>query len=285
MRNTSKVLLSKITDEIVIEILTIVIPILEQLRVDYFVIGAFAKDVELLAKGHSKPPSRKTKDIDLAVLMGSNEAYESLKNSIKTLPNFVASEEEPYRFLFKEAYEIDFLPFGAIVNEKGQVELKAKTTFILDMPGFEQIEPWVQTIETEEGLTLRVSSLPGIILLKLFAWEDQPGRVKDIADVDYIVRNFYLLHYEEILETAADLFDLIAMEEILFDEIISARYIGRKIGIMLENAPHLKGRLFKLLERQSNSFSMARLMSYENVEDGQRVIQAMYQGLKEQVGS
>ncbi len=281
MHNTSKILLNSITDQVVIDILKIVIPVLEQSRIDYFVVGAFARDIDLLVKGHPEPPRRKTKDIDLAVLMGSNEAYESLKDSIAALPDFSPSQDEPYRFIFKESYEVDFLPFGAIANEKGQVELKAKTTFLLDMPGFEEIKPWVQTIETEEGLNLRVSSLPGIVLLKLFAWEDQPGRIKDIEDIDYILRNFYLLHIEEILETDADLFDLFTAEEKYFEELISARYVGRRMGSMLENAPKLEARLLRLLEIQSKSFSMARLMSYKNAEDGQQIIQSLYQGLRD----
>ena len=65
MSNTYQpILLNKITDEIVIEILNAVIPSLKSLEVEYFVVGAFARDVELLAKGYDETPARKTKDLD-----------------------------------------------------------------------------------------------------------------------------------------------------------------------------------------------------------------------------
>ena len=63
------IILDKITDDVVIEILNAVIPVLKELEIEYFVVGAFARDVELLAKGHTDPPARKTKDLDLAVML------------------------------------------------------------------------------------------------------------------------------------------------------------------------------------------------------------------------
>lgn len=80
MSNTYQpILLNKITDEIVIEILNAVIPSLKSLEVEYFVVGAFARDVELLAKGYNDPPSRKTKDLDLAVMLSDEKAFNDLK--------------------------------------------------------------------------------------------------------------------------------------------------------------------------------------------------------------
>lgn len=42
------ILLNKITDDIVIEILNTVISIFKELEIEYFVVGAFARDTELL---------------------------------------------------------------------------------------------------------------------------------------------------------------------------------------------------------------------------------------------
>ncbi|TAK38272.1 MAG: hypothetical protein EPO28_11375 [Saprospiraceae bacterium] len=57
--------MNKFTDEVVIELLRAVLPVLEAAGIDHFVVGAFAKDVELLARGHTDPPPQKTKDLDL----------------------------------------------------------------------------------------------------------------------------------------------------------------------------------------------------------------------------
>jgi predicted nucleotidyltransferase len=279
MSSTSRILLNKITDEVVIELLRAVIPVLETAGIDYFVVGAFARDIEMLAKGYTDPPSRKTEDIDLAVMVGSLAEYMALKTELAKLPDFEPSEKEPYRFIFKNAYEVDFLPFGAIANEKGQVILMAKNAFELNMPGFDAVQPYVETVETIEGLKLRVSSLPGVVLLKLLAWQDRPEREKDIHDIDHILKHFYLLHIDEMMATDDDLLDLYDDINPVFLESFSARYVGRQIGRMLGNYPSLRSRLRQLLEEQSQGYNMARLMSPKFIEDSQRIIVALRDGV------
>lgn len=285
MSNTSKILLNKVTDEVVIELLQVVLPVLEAAGIDYFVVGAFARDVELLAKGHTDPPARKTKDLDLAVMVGSLEEYEALKETLAALPELEESATEPYRFIFREAYDIDFLPFGAIADERGRVELKAKKTFILDMPGFDAVQPFTETIETEEGLRLKVSSLAGVILLKLIAWQDRPQRSKDIQDIDYILKNFMTLHWEEISLEPDDLFEIYQDETTVFEQCVSARYIGRQMRLMLQIDARLKERITQLLQDNLEGLDMARLMSQENVEDSQRIIAALLDGVMDENNS
>ena len=277
MSNISKILLNKITDEIVIDILKKVIPTLEEIGVEYFIVGAFARDLGLTSKGFDDLAPRKTKDIDLAVMVGSNDEYESLKAKIATLPDFAPHEELPYRFIFKGAYEIDFLPYGKIYNEKDEVELKAEETLILKIPGFQEIAPFTKSVITEEGLELRFSSLPGVVLLKLFAWEDRPEREKDIEDIDYIIRNFYLLHVEEIIEED-DILE-ICQEEKYFDEAVSARFIGRKIAKIIEDSPNLKKRIEAFLQKQLEGYEMAKHMSYPTLEESQQIINMLYNGI------
>lgn len=276
MSNTSRILLNEATDELVIEILKIIVPLLDSAGVDYFIVGAIARDLGMLARGFDQTPARKTKDVDLAVMVGTLPDYQALKEKVAALPDFEADEKEPYRFLFKGAYEVDFLPFGDINNEHGQVLLTK--AFVLEIPGFHEVGPWAVTIETEEGISLKVSSLSGVVLLKLFAWEDRPEREKDIQDIDYILKNFYLISVEEIFEEDDDLLEL-CKEEKYFEEAVSARFIGRQIGRMLESSPRLKERLENLLDSNAKGFKMVRLMDYPNLEDGQRIVLALYQGL------
>ncbi len=279
MRNTSTILLTKIADEVVIKLLKAVIPALKIARIDYFAVGAFARDVTMLAKGHTSPPARKTNDVDLAVMVGSLDEYEELKKLISALPDFEQDEKEPYRFVFKNTYVVDFLPFGEITNEKGQIELLAKNAFVLDMPGFDLVHPFAETVETEEGLTLNVSSLSGIVLLKLLAWQDKPEREKDILDIAYILKNFMVLHWEEIAED--DLLDLYEDGGNLFDQLVSARYVGRQMGGMLQGDADLKKRVQKMLEEESKRSGMARLMSNEYIEDNQHIINALLDGVND----
>jgi predicted nucleotidyltransferase len=281
MSSTSRILLNKVADEVVIELLRQVLPVVEGAGIDYFMVGAFARDVELLAKGHPDPPARKTKDIDLAVMVGSLEEYGVLMTALANLPDMDKNANEPYRFTFRNAYEIDFLPFGSIADEMGRVELKAKKTFVLDIPGFDAVKPYAETIETEEGLRLKVSSLPGVVLLKLFAWQDRPEREKDIQDIDHIIKHFLPLHWEEISAEPDDLFGRYENETTIFEQCVSARFVGRQIGGMLSNHMALKNRLLRLLDEQSSGYGMARLMSPEFLENNQRIIRALFDGMND----
>jgi len=99
MNNTSKIFLNRITDEVVINILKTVIPILVDAKIEYFIIGAFARDIDLLVLGHDESPKRKIKDIDLAVMMDSKEEFEKLRQLILKVEDFSEHSEQPYKFL------------------------------------------------------------------------------------------------------------------------------------------------------------------------------------------
>ncbi len=83
MKHASKIFLNKITDEVVVTILKDIIPTLNRLGIEYFIVGAFARDLKLYEKGYDKAPKRKTKDIDLAVMVSSQEEYDQLKGKIQ----------------------------------------------------------------------------------------------------------------------------------------------------------------------------------------------------------
>ncbi len=281
------ILLNEITDDVVIEILHGVIPVFNQLSVSYFVVGAFARDVEFFAKGHTGPPSRKTKDLDLAVMVADEKEFNRIKSVLLSLDGFTAHALEPYRLLFKESYELDLLPFGKIEDEKGDVYLKAKRTIVLNMPGFSEAHLAVETVKTDQGFELKVSSLPGVVLLKLIAWDDRPAeRSKDIQDIEYIFRNLYLLEVEEIVANDSDLLDLLEGEE-NYSECVSARYIGRKIGVMIRETETLLNRVRRILLKNTESEStsaMAKIIAYETQEEAIRIIRQLYLGIEDVTG-
>ncbi len=279
MSNTSKILLNKVTDDLVIDILKTVLPIFEKEKVEYFIVGAFARDIGLLAAGYNEPPTRKTKDIDLAVMVGSHEEYEELISKLIQTKDLQPHPSEPYRLLFKETYEVDFLPFGEIADKDGTVKIQ---TFELNMPGFEAIFPEVKTVETEEGLQIKFSSLSGVILLKLLAFDDRSlERSKDIIDIDYILSNFYDLFVEEIVDSSSELIDLYQNEEIYFDKLVSAHFIGRELRIILRKDNHLRERLNSILKKEIVTPKMSLLLPATNLDDNVKIFMAMMEGLND----
>ena len=170
-----------------------------------------------------------------------------------------------------------------ILNEKGLVELKAKKTFTLDMPGFAEVYPSTSSITTDQGFELRVCSLPGVVLLKLIAWEDRNHRTKDIQDIEYIIRNLYLLEIEEIASTNGDLLDLLD-NETNYTESVTARYIGRVIGAMLKDSTALLNRVEQLLMRNiqdTDNSPMGKVMSFDTLAESIQIIEQIYLGIQD----
>jgi len=237
-----------------------------------------------LAKGYNDSPSRKTKDLDLAVMLSDEKAFNDLKIALSKLEGFEIHTTEPIKLIYKNSYELDLLPFGEIVNEKGLVELKSKKTFTLDMPGFAEVHPFINSIATDQGFELKVCSLSGVVLLKLIAWEDRNHRTKDIQDIEYIIRNLYLLEIEEIASSNGDLLDLWEEDEIHYTELVTARYIGRVMGGMLKVSTALLNRVEQLLVQNiqnTDNSPMGKIMSFDTLEESIGVIEQIYLGIQD----
>lgn len=289
MSNTyNPILLNKITDDVVIEILNTLIPTLQELGINYFVVGAFARDAELLAKGHTDEPKRKTNDLDLAVMMANEEAFEHLKIKIGNIDGFELHSTEPIKLIYQQRYEVDLLPFGEIENEKGQVELKAHRSFLLDMPGFKEVFPNINTIPTNQGYDLNVCSLPGVVLLKIIAWDDRKHRTKDITDIEYIISHLYLLEINAIIAEEEDLITTFENEHKLFAESVSARFIGRKIGEMILESHPLQTRILEILNtntQNAENSPMGQLFSYDTLEDSVNIIKQILFGIEDKLSN
>ena len=282
-KNYQPILLNRVTDDVVIEILNVIIPIFKELKIDYFIVGAFARDLGLLVKGYKDQPARKTKDLDLAVMVSNENEFNNLKTELVKLGDISEHPTQPYRLIFKERYDIDLLPFGKIEDEKGDVKLKARKV-ILNMPGFSEVHHTVESIKTDQGLELNFSSLSGVVLLKLIAWQDRIERSKDIQDIEHILKNLYLLEAEKLVETDVDLLDFFSDENKYFNEVVSARYLGRKIGQMIKGTPDLLLRVQNLLSeniKDTDNSPMGKIMSFETLEDSIKIITQLKLGIED----
>ncbi len=278
MSNTSKIILNEATDDFVVAILQRILPLLEAAGVSYFVVGALARDLGLWARGFREAPSRKSNDIDIAIMVGSMQDYEALMAQLEALPDFELHGELPYRLMFMGRYEVDILPFEAVYLEQGEIEIRGKKTFVLNIQGFQEVSPWVEAFETTEGFTLNVSSLSGVVLLKLIAWDDNQKRDKDIQDIYHILKHFYLLSTEEIMESDDDILELCQHAK-YYDEAISSRFIGRQIGRILKDSPMLKQRLLTILSNSAKTAAMSKLMEFATLDDAEEVIAALHAGI------
>lgn len=282
MKNTSHISILDFHEPQMVELLRVLTQALTHFNIDFFLVGAFARDIHM----HSSKDfiqRRRTKDIDLAILIADERQFQNLKSYLIQQGSFKGSPTEPIRLIFTESIEVDLLPFGLIQNEKGETILAERKDFVLEMPGFKEIYPYAKQFKTVEGINLKVSTLPGIVLLKLLAWQDRPERKKDIEDIDYIFQHFYLLQVEDIVTEHGDLLDAYEISSI-YTELVSARFIGRQIGEIFKNNTILKDRIIRLLQEETSDIrknKIPRLMHHEETEEAVKVLKALLDGIED----
>ena len=164
--------------------------------VEPLLVGAAARDL-LLVHVYGQRVRRATKDVDFAVAVASWEAFEQLQEHLVREHGFVDDPSQKQRLTFKAEGDgagttIDLVPFG----EDLQVNQKAllwppEMDVYMTVSGFEEALGSAQLVELEEGLQVKVASLAGLTILKLFAWGDRRLRDnKDAVDLQTLMRSY-----------------------------------------------------------------------------------------------
>ena len=251
---------------------------------DYYVIGALAKDV-WYSKGDIL--SRQTKDVDFAVLVGSQENYEAIKKYLKANKKFADTKENSFVMISPSGVQVDILPFGEIEIDDS-VAVAGGELDIIKVNGFKEVyETGTKGMTLNTGHHFDVATLPAIVLLKLIAYDDRPERrAKDPRDIADIIDNFFDLQPEVIYsEEHLDLFKEEKTDETLQE--ISATVIGREIQKIVSGNEPLTDRLKQILRlhiEQSDESQFVKNMVAENggtVEKSVKQLQNILSGLND----
>lgn len=192
---------------------------------DYYLIGALARDI-WYARGRKQ--FRQTKDVDFAVLVGSQGEYEAVKQYLKDHKNFMDTKGNSFVVLTPSGVQVDILPFGEIAIDDG-VNIAGADLTNIKVNGFMEVyQSGTTEVAIQTGHNFKIATLPSIVLLKLIAFDDRPEkRSKDARDVANIIEHFFDLQADLIYNNHADLFpdedDGQTLQE------IAATVIGREI--------------------------------------------------------
>jgi predicted nucleotidyltransferase len=225
--------------------------------IDYYVVGAVARDIHLSAD-LGTAAVRKTKDVDLAILVNDEGQFNQLKAALIATGNFTAHANETIKLFYHNAIEVDLLPFGEIEEPNRNVKL-TDPSFVLNMPGFLEIYPFVDDIQVTDNMTIKVCTMEGIILLKLISNNDRPQRTKDISDIEHIIRVYFDLYSGDIYEDHFDTMDMYETDQGDYLQLVCSRVIGRKIGVLLAESDDLRERIKQILINRPTTWWQAML--------------------------
>lgn len=253
---------------------------LQLLDIDFYLIGALARDTWLTQKGAR---ALGTKDVDFAVLVANEQKYIELREFLIKREGFSDSGNE-YVLFDKRGNQIDLLPFGAVEIEGNK--LVDHTGLIhTDVSGFKEVyESATREVNFDDKFRFKVSTLTGIVVLKFIAYDDRPEiRSNDIRDIGIIIKHYFELEADMIYEYHADLFS--GEEKSL--EQIAARVLGRQMQPVLDKNVLLKQRILTILQintaslNQSNIGLLLLKAGLPTIEDAIVLLKEILAGIEE----
>ncbi len=241
MPSSYKIKLSSFNQEGLKDVIQILETVFQKFDVDFYVIGALAKDMWL---SKEKVQSRGTKDVDLAVFVSESGAYEEIKSTLIEEHDFKEVSTNAFALLTPYGYPVDLLPFGSVEIDEA-VEIEGDGLTKVHVNGFKEIyQQGIAPVLTDEGITFKIASLASIILLKLIAFDDRPERrTQDIKDIALILNHYFHIESDEIYHHHNDLFGNEDYE--LID--IAAIVIGREMQSVLSSNKLLQDRILNIL--------------------------------------
>ena len=237
--------------------------VLRKIGIDFYIVGAVARDIQL-SVDPALAPHRKTKDVDIAIMIADEKQYYEVKRELLATEGFTAHETKAIKFFYKQSIELDLLPFGDIENEDRETRIHKPRLFVMDMPGFLEVLPVAKEIELVEGTNLKVCSLEGLVLLKLIAYSDDSQRTKDLTDIDHIISVYFDLDPDLIYDNYMDLLDQYDPNNPIYLQLISARIIGIKIGHLLKDSLPLNERVLNIINKRPLETWQAMATGVEN---------------------
>ncbi|SHN13787.1 hypothetical protein [Flavobacterium xinjiangense] len=243
------------------EMLTALEKGLNKYNIDFYLVGAVARDVWMTAI-NDIPPSRVTGDIDFAVFINDKNTYADLREYLINVEKFIPYKGNGFVLKWKNIIQIDLMPFGEIEAKPSNITVEGTGLTSLNMPGFKEIyDSGLPEAELEEKHRFKFCTLPGIVLLKLLAFQERPEiRRDDIKDISKILKHFFDMYADEIYENHNDLFG----DKDINLHWIAARVLGRDMGKIARLNEALFLRTRKILKKNTidiHSSDIAKIMA------------------------
>lgn len=162
----------------------------DSLKISFFIVGALARDIIMEYFYEIKAP-RITMDIDLGVRVTSWKQFNELINTLELSGEFKKLKEK-HRVLYNDIL-IDIVPFGGISDKNERISWPPENEVVMSVMGFNEVYNYSTLVRLQNNPTLevKISTLPGLAILKLFAWKDNfPNRSKDAEDLLFIMKNY-----------------------------------------------------------------------------------------------
>ena len=279
--------ISKKIDKLDLEILLKVKAIANKLQIDFFIVGAYVRDI-ILNYIYNIEIYRKTNDIDFGVRVATWEQYIMLMKQLEKL-EFKKDERIIHRYTYKGML-IDFIPFGDVTSNESTITWPDNDKKEMNVMGFD--DAYLNTedilIQADPDITIKAATVECLVILKLFAWNDRTidRRLSDAKDL-YLIIDSYLDagNRERLINEHIDIME--ATEDY---ELSGARLLGRDIA-KIASSKVIKN-ILELLHSDKLYMLASEMSQYEGIllenEDDklelcEKLLGSLLAGLEEEV--
>ncbi|NIG21179.1 hypothetical protein F3J37_21105 [Pantoea sp. Al-1710] len=238
-------------------------------EIPYFIAGATSREI-LIHHVYGRPVGRRTRDIDFAVFVKEWAFFDALKQGfIKA--GAMASKGNAHRLIL-DGVELDIIPFGGVA-EANKVAWPPDRDVVMAVDGFEEAFRHTVLVNVVSDHPVPFCSLPGLALLKLFAWRDRGvGNNKDAADLYKIIVEYGVIEDGRIYESPVD------GEELAWDTLRMGAYLlGSDIAV-IASAASMKELLTLDIEKLTDA--VVRQSRSESPEEIERVLEDFWAGIQ-----
>jgi len=242
----------------------------DSLNISFFIVGALARDIIMEYFYEIKTP-RITMDIDLGIKVSSWNRFEKLINTLEKSRNFKKLKEK-HRILYNNII-IDIVPFGGISGKNERIIWPPENEVTMSVRGFNEVYNYSTLVRLQNNpkLEVKISTLPGLAILKLFAWRDNfPNRSKDAEDLLFIMKNYENAGiFEKLYESELQLLE----SEDFDNQVAGIVLLGKEMSKICTN--QTSEFLRKIIDEETSknsNFNLIRDMTLSKKDDFNRIL-------------
>ncbi|OGA69948.1 MAG: hypothetical protein A3G81_13965 [Betaproteobacteria bacterium RIFCSPLOWO2_12_FULL_65_14] len=242
-------------DPLVAELLADVARAAERQRIDFFVVGAAARDL-VLEHAYGMKSRRATRDVDLACQVAGWRAYQRLVQALKESGRFAAQPGVAHRLSYRGgALSTDLVPFGGLERPPGEIAWPPDFTTRMRVAGYADVREACIAATILPGIVVKVVSLPGLAVLKLLAWSDRRNETtRDGTDLGLLCRHYGpACEYERLTGASYDVLGLEGYDV----HRGGVRLLGRDMAAIMR--PETRARVLAVLAAEREQASGYRL--------------------------
>lgn len=180
-----------------VEIVREISAVSKALGVELLLVGAQAK-VILLENIHGLNPGRATGDIDFAFAVESWDQFHQIKQSLIATGKFKELSKVKQRLVYQSSliehgFVVDIIPFGKVQDDNNMITWPPELDVVMSVSGYQEALESALLVALDTDLVIKVVSLAGLAILKIFAWSER-GTVtenKDAIDLLTLLRTYH----------------------------------------------------------------------------------------------